>query len=243
MVLLLHLRSLGQTPVLMEDGLGEAGGAGGEIDRAIVVVGDEDLGRRRGAIGRQLAITLGKGGAVVPYVDEQTALAELGLDALNTANELRAKDQNLNLGQVGAVLDLIGGIAEVEGDRQSARLQNAEVDGEPLQAVIHQNGNLVTLLHAPGNEHVGKTVGLLIEHIPGNLPSVGLVSGRLDQIILLPGHPAGLLDLRVQLNQSHFIAIELDVAFQKIDNRHVGTVLSQLCFSRAKNFKLYSFKL
>ena len=164
------------------------------------------------------------------------------LDALDTANELRAEDQHLDLCQVGAVLDLISGVTEVEGNGDGTGLQDTEVDGEPLQTVIHEDGNLVALLHATGDEHVGKAVGLLVEDVPGDLTAVGLVAGGLDQIIFLPGHPAVLRDLRVELHQSNFVAIELYITFQKINDRHKrqSSLPRISCFYY--KLKLYSFK-
>lgn len=65
-VLLLHFGGLGQAAVLMQDGLGEACGTRGEVNGSVVIIGDEDLGRGRGAVGSQLPVALGKGGALSP---------------------------------------------------------------------------------------------------------------------------------------------------------------------------------
>ena len=136
-VLLLHLRRLGEAAVFVEDGLGEAGGAGGKIDGPVVIVGDEDLGGRGGAVRHQLPVALGKGGAVVPHVNQQAAVAELVRNGLDAADKLRAEQQHLHLRQVRAVLDLLRRVAEVEGHSNGPGFQNTEIDGQPFQAVIH----------------------------------------------------------------------------------------------------------
>ena len=217
-VLLLHLRCLGQAAVFMKDGLGKARGAGGKVDR------------------RQLPIAFRKGGAVVPYVNQQAALAELFRHAFNAPDELRAKHQDLDLCQVCAILDLLGGIAEVKGHCQSPCFEDAKVDRQPLQAVIHENGHLIALFHPPREEHVGKPVGLFVKDIPSDFPAVGLVGGGLDEVILFPGDTAGLLHLRVELHQGSFIPVELNIAFQKISYRHSGTVLSFCWDKKAAGF-------
>ena len=61
-VLLLHLRCLGQAPVLVEDGLGEAGGAGGEVDGTVVLVVDGHGGIHGRAVGDHAAVVGGIGG-------------------------------------------------------------------------------------------------------------------------------------------------------------------------------------
>ena len=74
---------------------------------------------------------------------------------------------------------------EIEGNGNSTGFQDTKVDGQPFQTVVHEDGHLIPLLHAPGDEHVGKTVGFFVEHVPGDLPAVGLVGGGLDQVIVL----------------------------------------------------------
>ena len=59
----LHAGGLEQGPVLEQNGLGEAGGAGGVVDGGLVLVVNENLRGHAGAVGGGPVIVLGKGGA------------------------------------------------------------------------------------------------------------------------------------------------------------------------------------
>ena len=159
----LHPGGLGQGVVLEQDGLGEAGGAGGVVDGGLILVVDEHLWGHAGAVGGGPVIVLGEGRAGVPHEEEEHLLGDLGHDGLHTADELRAEEQHVHVGQLEAVVDLVGGIAEVQRHRDGPRLQDAEVDGQPLQAVHQQDGHLLPLPDAPAQEHIGHPVGLLIK--------------------------------------------------------------------------------
>ena len=62
----LHPGRLHQGGVFEEDGLGEAGGAGGVVNRGLVLVVHQHLGGAAGAVGGGAEVVLGEGGAVAP---------------------------------------------------------------------------------------------------------------------------------------------------------------------------------
>ena len=111
----LHAGGLEQGPVLEQDGLGEAGGAGGVVDGGLVLVVDENFRGHAGAVGGGPVIVLGKGGAVLSHKEEQAAPGQGGRHVLHPADELRAEEEHIHVGQLDAVLDLLGGVAEVQG--------------------------------------------------------------------------------------------------------------------------------
>ena len=222
----LHPGSLDEGAVPQEDGLGETGGAGGIVDGGLILVVNEDLGGHAGAVGRGPVVVLGEGGAAVPHEEEEPLPAQVVGDVLHPADELGSEEEHVGVGQLHAVVDLLRRVAEVQGNGHRPRLQNAEVDGQPLQAVHQQDGHLLALPDAPAPEQIGHPVGLLVKDRPGDLPAVGGGGGGLDEGVLLPGHPLLLMDLGVDLHQGDLVPVELAVALQQVGNGHVGTFLS-----------------
>ena len=126
---------------------------------------------------------------------------------------------------VHAVLDLGRGVPEVERHDRGAAFEDAEIDGQPLETVHEQDGDLVALLDATRDQQVGKAVALLVEDAPGNLAPVGLGLGTLDEVVITPGDVLWLADLRVDFDKRHIIAVCSGIAAQKIDNRHDTQIL------------------
>ena len=219
---LLHLRRLREAAMAVQDRLGEARRAGGVVDRRVVVVrdGDEWVGAR--AEVRQLLVGLRPGGTVVAHVEEQAARLDCGRDVLEAPDELGTEDQHVHLGLVEAVLDLVRGVAEVERYHGRAGLEHAEVDRQPLDAVVEQDRDLVALADAAREQQVGEAVGLLVEHRPGDLAAEGLVVGGLHQVIVAPRNVAVLLPLRVDLNEGDLFGVLPGVAPEEVDDGEVG---------------------
>ena len=129
-MLLLHPGGLHQTFVVVENGLREARGTGGEVDGGIILVLDPDQRCGGGEVHHLVIIILGKGGTYPgAHIHQQPLFAQFVGDFLHTANELRAEQQNVGVGEHGAVADLLGGKAEVHGHDHSAGFENAKVDG------------------------------------------------------------------------------------------------------------------
>ena len=221
-VVLLHLGRLREALVVVQDRLGKAGGAAGEVDRGVLVGRERHARVRRRAQARQLAVALRPRGAVVAHVEEQAPRLDAVHDLLDAADELRAKDEDVDVGLVEAVRDLVGGVAEVERHHRGARLQDAKVERQPLDAVVEQDGDLVVLADAAGEQQVGKAVGLLVKDRPGHLAAEGLVVGGLHQVVVAPRDVAVLAPLGVDLHEGDLARVLLGVRAQHVDDGHVG---------------------
>ena len=113
----LHPGRLHQGCVPEQDGLGEAGGARGVVDGRLVLVVHQHLGGAAGAVGGGPQVVLGKGGTVLPHEEQQHLLCDLGHNGLHPGGELGAEKEHVGVGQLQAVVNLVGGVAEVQGDR------------------------------------------------------------------------------------------------------------------------------
>ena len=216
----LHLGRLRQAFVVVQDGLGEARGATAKVDGRVVVLKQRNLRVVAGAQRLKLAEALGPRGAVVAHVEQQAARLQLAHDALHTANELRPKQHHVGVGLLHAVENLVCRVAEVERYGRGARLQDAEVDGQPLDAVVQQDGHLVALAHAARDEQVGKAVCLLVEDRPRDFATVRLIVGRLNQIVLTPGDVTVFGHGRVDLYQRNLVGVLGCVEPEHIGNDH-----------------------
>ena len=219
---LFHFAGVRQGTMLMQDGLREAGGTGGEIDGSFVVIGQSNVRAFAGAVRHMSHIVFCEAGAAVSNEIKQTMLSDLVSDAFHTADELRTEDQDIDIRQIQTVLDLIRSIPEIQRNSQSAGFQDTEIDREPFEAVHQKNGNLVAFFDSTGEQKIGKTVRFLIEDAPCDLSAVVGGAFGLDQVIFLPGDSSRFGDLGVDLYQSDFIAVEICVSFQQFCDGHDG---------------------
>ncbi len=172
MMLLGHARR-GQAAVGVQDGLGETGGAGREVQRRLILVGDVDPRRGCGTIGRQPVITLGKGWAIGADEDPLPDPGHPVADRLDPADEFGPEHQQVGLGQVETVGDLLGGVAVVQRHRHRPGPQDTEIQRQPLQAVHQQQGDLVTFVDIFAHQQIGTAGCHLVELAPCHLPAVG----------------------------------------------------------------------
>ena len=143
-------------------------------------------------------------------------------DGLHPADELGTEDQGVGLGQLEAVLDLVGRVAVVHGNGDGARLEDAEVDGQPLDAVHQQDGDLVALADAAREEQVGEPVGRLVELPPGDLPAGGLHGFGLHELVLAPGDLARLAQFGIELHETDLVPVQRSVTRDEIGDQHGG---------------------
>ncbi len=211
-MVLLHLGRRHQAAVIVQYGLGEAGGARGEIDRPVVPLGDLDGGWLGRTTEHHLAVALGERGAVGSYEEAGVESGHPIDDGLHSAHELGPKDQRTGLGELETVLDLLRGVAIVHRYRHRPGLEDAEVDREPLQAVHEEDRHLVASADAPAQEQVGEAVGALFKEPPGDLAPGVFVRVRLHELVLPPGDLALLFHLGVDADQTHLVAVECGVA-------------------------------
>ena len=127
---------------------------------------------------------------------------------LHTPDELRPEHQHIHLGQIHAILNLLCRITEIQRHSQRACLQYPKINRQPLQAIHQKNRHFIPLFNPPLQQKIRKTVGFLVENIPGNLPPVIRRAYRLNQFILLPGHTSSLRHLRINLHQTYVIPVQ-----------------------------------
>ena len=228
---LLGLAGTDQRPVVVEDGLGEAGGAGGKIDGGLVLLGEGHRRRPGGAEAHQAQAVLGVDRASPAHKEEHPHPVQHPGDGVHPPDELRAEDQHLHIRQLQAVLNLLGGIPEVQGHGNAAGLEDAEIDREPFQAVHQQDAHLGPPLHPPAQQQVGEAVGLPVKVLPAHGPAVGGVrGGAFNEAGLPPGHRPVPLLRGVYLHQRRLRSVKPGVALQKLCNDHILPPLSRLVF-------------
>ena len=183
----LHLGSLCKASVRMKDGLRETCGSGREVDGSKIIFGELDSGIRARIISYERPVVLGESRlAFTADEDEHSVSRDLICVGVNTVYELGSEDQYRYLCKIRAVRYLISRISEIERNCDGSCLQDSEVDGKPLEAVEHEDRDLIALLNALIQEHVGNAVRLLIEDLPCQLSSVVLCwFCLLNQIIFL----------------------------------------------------------
>ena len=219
-MLLLHPRRVHKALMLVQNGLWEASGAGREIDGGEIVVGNRHVRTRAGFVGNQMQIVLGIRRAAVAHVKDQLDLGNVLDDFLHAANELRPEKQRVRVGQIQTIANFLRRVAEIQRHGQRAGLQRSKVNRQPLDAVHHQNGDLVALFDAASNEQIRAAVCLFIEYAPRDFPPVRAPQGTFDQLVFLPRGAANLLHLRVQLHKRGFARVFDGVFLQKFGNGH-----------------------
>ena len=91
----------------VEDRLGEACRAGGEIDGTVILIGDRYAGRVRGAVGDHAVIAVRKGRAVLAYVEEMADARDAIADLFDASDKLRTKEKYRNICKVKTVVNFI----------------------------------------------------------------------------------------------------------------------------------------
>ena len=109
----LHAGGLHQRRVVVQDGLGEAGRSGGEIDGCVVRIFHQHQGRGGGDIGNLPVIVLRVGRTLITHKVEQDVVFQLGDDVFDSANELRAIEEHVGVRGLQAVVDLLTREAEI----------------------------------------------------------------------------------------------------------------------------------
>ena len=101
-------------------------------------------------------------------------MADLIGDLLDAARKLGPKNESICVGEVYAVFDLFGGIAEIKRHSHAARLENTEINRQPLDAVHEKNRDLVAAFEPPAQKKIREPVGLLVELPPCHFASESL---------------------------------------------------------------------
>ena len=144
---------------------------------------------------------------------------------LDPADELGSEHEKVGIGFFNTVFDLLGGVAEIERYSHSARLEDTEIDRQPLDAVHQQYGDLVALADTAGQQKVGEAVRLDIEFAPGELLAERASARGFNEVVLAPGDVRNILDLGIDLHQRDVILEVVRVSGEKLGDRHKQTPL------------------
>ena len=201
MMLLLGDCRAHQAAMPVENGLREAGRPTGEVDDAQIIVINGDTGVFRGEMTHAKVVAVGERRAVLTHKIQVLDLGNAVDNLFDAANEFWAENKHLDIGKLEAVLDLVGSVAIVHGNRDGARLQHAEVNRKPLKAVHHQDAHLAFAFHAGVKQQMRETIGAVVEHFPRHLAAITLRRVGLDQLVLAPRLATTIADLGVHLDQ------------------------------------------
>ena len=229
---LLAARRMNQRAMGVQYRLGEAGRAGGIVDRR-VVVGDGDIRRVGRAQADHVVVIVCECRAVLAHIEQMLYPGNEIADILHAAGEFRPEGQHCAVGLFKAVSDLLRRIAVVERHGHSARLQNAEVDRQPFERIHQQNRDFIALFAAAREQQIGEAIGLFVKLAPCHLAAERLARLGLHQRILAPCDAAFALELRIDLHQSRIVGKKRRVADQELGNRH-GISLLYFCRRLAK---------
>ena len=139
---------------------------------------------------------------------------------LQAPDELWTEQDHIDLGEFGAVENFIGIVTEIERHGDRTGLEHAEINRQPLKAIVHEDRNLIALAHPAFEQKIGATIRLFVEHAPSDLASIRHETIGFDQIIFLPtGAPTVGLG-GIEFHERNFIAVEFGVALQVFHHRH-----------------------
>ena len=171
-VVLLNAGGVHKAHVPVQYRLGEACCSRGKIYSRKVVVRKLDIRRNAGAVCGKPVVVLRKCWTVPSRIKEKPVPAYIVGYLLDSAYKFRTENKHVAFGQIEAVLDLLGGIAEVKRHRQRSRFKYSEIDRQPFETVHEQYGYLVSLFDSAAQQQVCKAVRLFVEDVPCDLASV-----------------------------------------------------------------------
>ena len=204
----------------MQDGLGKARGTAAEVDSSQIVVGEQDAGLFGGEVVQMVFDVDGEIRADLPGEVHMAHTGQLIGDFLHTADEFLAEDELVHFRQIQAVLDLVSGVAVIQGHGDGAGLQHAEIDGQPFEAVHHEDGHLVALADPGVHEHVRESVRAFVELLPRDLAAVELRGIGFDKVEFQPAAFMFLAVDGIHFDQGNVVAVQPRVPCQIFGNGH-----------------------
>ena len=205
------------------------GGAGGEVYRRVVVVGEQYARRVAREVRREVHIVFCEARAAVADEEAQLDARYLVADVFDAADELGAED----VGELEAVFNLFRGVAEVERHGERARLEYSEVERQPFEAVHHEDGDLVALLDSAREQQVRAAVGLFVEDAPRYLAAVAFGRAGFYELVFLPRDAADFLDFGVDFDERRLVAEFVGVPLKQVGNRHTVFLLKVFVLFRS----------
>ena len=219
-VSLLRQAGMDKALVIMQDRFRETRRAGREINRRVIRILQFHRRTAAGAETHKLIIAVRKVRAAAAHKVILPDLVHLIAHRADSFRELRAKDQQRRIRQINAIPDLIRRISIVQGYRQRTRLQRAEINRQPLEAVHQKDRDLVALLDIIRHQQIGKTVRTTVKIFPGDLPAIRRFHRRFYQRKFAPAFGLASLFLGVNLHQRCLFPVQLGIPFKKLRNRH-----------------------
>lgn len=165
-------------------------------------------------------VVLREARAAVADEEAQLDARYLVADVLDAADELGAEEERVDIRELEAVFNLLRGVAEVERHGYRAGLEYAEVDGQPFEAVHHEDGDLVALFDSAREQQVRAAVGLLVKDAPRYLAAVAFCRTGFYQFIFAPRDAADFLDFGVDFDERRLVAEFMRVPLKQVGNRH-----------------------
>ena len=103
----------------------------------------------------------------------------------------------------------------------SARLERAEVDREPFEAVHEQNTDFIALLKTPAEQEIRESVRERVELRPGRRAAMPgrRALRRLNEVKIFPGNTPGFVHLGIDLNETNVRTVQERVSLQNFGNR------------------------
>ena len=146
---LLHLRRLRKWLMFVKNCFRKSCRAGRKINRSEIFfryAADHRL--EAWAIVNHDVIALRETRTVVADVNQQASFAKSFSVGFDAPDKFRTENYHVDFGQLRAIQNFCGIVAEVERHGNRARLEHAEINRQPLQAVVHQNRNFIAFAHA-----------------------------------------------------------------------------------------------
>ena len=135
MVVLLGAAGIDERLVRVENRLWEPGRAGGEVDRRVVVLFDRHSGRDGRAIGDKPVVAVREIGTFLANVEPVFYARQIFPDRVHAGDEFLTEHEHIHVGKLGAVADLLGGVAVIHRNGKRAGFQDPEIDRQPFQTV------------------------------------------------------------------------------------------------------------
>ena len=232
-VRLLDLRGVHERAVRVEYRLREAGGAGGEVYRCVVVVGEQYARRVARQVRGEVHVVFREARTAVAYEEAQLDARYLVADVLDAAYELGAEEERVHVGEFEAVFYLVRGVAEIERHGERAGLEYSEVKRQPFKTVHHQDGDFVAFLYAAREQQVRAAVGFFVEDAPRYFAAVAFGRAGFYELVFLPRDAADFLDFGIDFDERRLVAEFVGVPLQQVGNRHTVFLLKVFILFRS----------
>src|SRR5690606_17011238 len=123
------------------------------------------------------------------------------------AYELRTENQSYGIGQIKAVSYLFSRIAEIERYCDGPCLEDAKVNGQPLQAVHQKYRDFLTLFYPALDQQICHAVGFFVKYSPRHVTAVFSRRVVLNKLVLAPYYIVSFLEIQIDFCKAYLIAV------------------------------------